>query len=447
METMMADRARSAGADTRLLSLSRRLLFAGRSWYFFDRLFCGTALQRVARIGYSQTARIPDHAVRVAFDLLECARSRRVVPDIGNAELALLDADGPLPQHPRYRAYWYDDERHAAVGMLIGADLVRRDGRYYVLELNHGPTITKRQQLYDTPYDPIVTSLVAAAKENGFRKLVPIAFKWDDVLPAQLRQAAGEAGIEVVPTACPLERPNAPRMIALPDPLERDTMYIIHSGLMTPLCRYIDNKWYVWQWLGEAIERALPRETKVTMPRTSDSFFFPDEDHGERWPNLVVKLANSARAAGVIAGRFADEAEARAALGLTNGQRVPTQLRRGFANSLLFYGSDHILYQSFVPPELDDEQHSQLVRLHLLIAPFGKAFVSTHVRASKKAVPDRIPPGVIRRDGRIVFNASFFRRTPPAWEEELQEVAADLAAATRAAITRKFETSPRALIT
>jgi hypothetical protein len=296
MERILVDHSPDGNRrDAQFSSLARRLTFAGHSWYFFVSLFCNRFLRPLARLGHSQTARIPDHAMRIGFDLLECFRTGSLVPDIGNPELALLDVDGALPQHPRFRSYWHDAGRHATVGMFIGVDLIRHRGRYHVLELNHGPSIyPRRRAMYDTPYDPIVSGLVAAAKAQGHTRVVPIAFGWNPLYVEEFERAGREYGLTIVPTNCPIERPGAARMVGLPDPLEPDTLYVIHSGLMSPLCRYVDNKWYTSKWLAHAIAHDLPPDTKLTIPRTSDAFFFPDEDNGPQWPNLVVTLAGGA---------------------------------------------------------------------------------------------------------------------------------------------------------
>ena len=443
MESIVVDPLSNGNRpDARLASLSRRLTFAGDSWFFYDRIFCSNALRRLARIGDSQTARVPDHATRIAFDLLECIRTGSVVSDIGNPELAMLDADGALPQHPRYRGYWYDPALHSSVGMFLGIDLIHYRDRYYFLEFNHGPSIyPRRRTLYDTPYDPFVSGIVTAAKEGGFERVVPIAFRWDSIWVDEFTRAGRELGLTVVPTNCPLEVRGVPRMLALPTPLEPKTMYVIHSGLWTPVCRYLDNKWYTSKWLGEAFARDLPRHTKVAMPETRDSFFFPDEEHGERWPNLVVKLAGGAASTCVITGRFDDEADARRTLGLTSGISVPRQLRVQYARSLLFSGRERVMYQAFIPPELDERGHPQLVRLHLLVTPTAATFLSAHYRVSRRQVPERVPRGIIGRDEAFIFNDCDYQRLPDAMERELRGVVADVGPAVQREIARKFQTS------
>ena len=433
---------RESRPDPGLASLSRRLAFAGGSWFFFDRLFCGRALRRIALVGSSQTARIPDHALRIGFDLLECIRTGSRVPAIGNPELAMLDVDGALPQHPRYRGYWYDAALHSSVGMIIGVDLIRHDGKYYILELNHGPSLNaRRRALYDTPFDPIVSELVFAAREHGFTRIVPIAFAWSRLWVEEFERAGREFGLTIVPTDCPVEHPGLARIVALPDPLEPKTMYVIHSGMMTPLCRYVDDKWYTSKWLAHAIEHDLPKDSRIAIPRTRDSFFWPDEDHGERWPNLVVKLASGAKSRSVIAGRFRDEADARRTLGLTGGVKVPRRLRLGFLNRLVYYGRERLIYQSFVPPELDAKQHAQLLRLHLFVSPLRTAFLSAHGRVSTRPLPERAPRGLISDDDRFIFNDAEYRSLPEETENELREVAAQLGQALQSAIVRRFRTS------
>jgi hypothetical protein len=231
-------------------------------------------------------------------------------------------------------------------------------------------------------------------------------------------------------------------MVALPRPLPPKTMFIIHSGLMSPLCRYLDNKWYTARWLEHAIVNEVPADSLLAIPPTSDTLVFPREERGTRWPNVVAKLAGGARSCHVIAGRFEDEAEARRALGLTGGHAIPRQLRSGFATSLLFYGRERVIFQEFIPPELDEREHARLYRLHLLVSPLCTMYLSAHLRTSRGRVPDRVPRGIIRRDNAFVFNDADYQLLSPAEEEEIRFVAGHLGTAMQRAIVRKFETTP-----
>jgi hypothetical protein len=425
-------------------SLARRLAFAGSSYHLFDKLFCSQPLARVSRIGDSQTARIPDHMARIAFDLFESARLRRWAPEIGNAELALLHATDPMPQHPRYLSYWHDPSLGSMVGMIVGIDLIRHNGKYYVIELNHGPAIyPRRRQMYDAPFDPLFSGLFDSAVSDGFRKIVMIAFNWDPIYVEEFARASLAYGMPIVPYNCPLKFPACPnRMFGLPDPLEPKTLYAVHGGLFTPPFRYLDNKWYASKWLNNAIRNEMPRETLVALPATHDNLVFPIEDHGPRWPNLVVKLAASARSIHVIAARFESLDEARKTLGVYEDGQIPKTLRSGFLNGTLFYGREHVLYQAYVPPELDENDHAQMLRLHIFVSPLRTMYLSAHTRISRKPIPERAPCGIIPADDAYVFNNADYALLTPETEADMRSVAADLGAAMQRAIVRKFQTGP-----
>lgn len=402
-------------------------------------------MARFSRIGDQQTARIPDHASKVAFDLLECARTMSLTPDIGNVDLALLTAEEPMPQHPRYLSYWNDPAIDSMVGMIVGIDLIHHAGKYYVIELNHGPSIyPRRREMYDTPFDPIFSRVFDAAKAHGFRKIVPLAFHWNPIYVEEFARASSAYGMPIVPYNCPLKFPECEnRMYALPDPLESNTLYVVHSGLMTPAFRYLDNKWYSSKWLERAIREEMPADTLVALPKTYDDFVFPIEEHGPRWPNLIVKLAASARSCHVVTGRFESADEAREALGITSDGDVPKRLRGGALRGLLFYGREHVLYQAYVPPDLDARGHAQMLRLHIFVSPLETMYLSAHMRTSRKPVPDRVPSGIFADDDAYVFNNADYSLLSPEIERDMRSVARDLGNAMQQAVVRKFETTPQ----
>lgn len=423
-------------------SLRRRLAFACETCFFFDRLGGYEPFSRFAVLGYWPVLRIPAHAARVGFDLLECLRTASRVPEIGDVESALLDTPLFVPQHPRYLSYWYDASIHSMVGMHVGIDLIHHGGRYYVIENNLGPSIyPRRRRLYRSEFDPIVLGITSTACELGFKTIVPIAYRWGELYVDEFRRVGGEyGGISVVPTNCPFGQPGgATWMTALPQPLAPGTMYVIHSGLTTAVIRYVDNKWYAHGWLERAIKNELPSDSLIAVPQTRDELSLPGEDHGARWPNLVIKLADSARSSHVIAARFDDEREAREALGLNGTMPVPRGLRLGFAKSLLF-GQDRVIYQEFIPPQLDSHGHAQMIRLHLLVSPLRTVFLSAHLRVSQQPVPARVPRGIIGQDNAFIFNRADYEPVSPEMECELRHVAEHLGRAMQSAIARKFET-------
>ena len=232
-------------------------------------------------------------------------------------------------------------------------------------------------------------------------------------------------------------------MVALPRPLAPETLYVIHAGLTGPVVRYIDDKWYTSRWLGLALESALLEGHLIALPTTSDRLIPALEDHGPRWPNLVVKLAGGARSRDVFMARFRDPDEAREALGLNGAISIPRPLRRGFAKSLLF-GQDRVIYQAFIPPEVDEDGHARLIRLHLFVSPLQDRVVSAHFRISPRPLPGRFPEGIVRDDDAFVFNNAVYRALPAEMDEELRWVADHLGVAVRLAVSQRFETGGRA---
>jgi len=421
-------------------SLVRRLKFARDSHLFFDRLICGTPLSVLARYRDWSIPRVPDHWARLAYDLVECLRTGHVVPDMGNAELALLHARGRIAEHPRYRSYWYDAARHSMVGMFAGADLIHHQGKYYVIELNQGPSMyTRRRAMYDSAGDPAFLTILSLARTFGFTTVAPIAFQWAEPYLDELPRLGREHGISVTPLQSPLRQtPAIPRILALPKPLARNTLYVEHSGLAGPAFRFLDNKWYASKWL----RQDLPSGGLVALPATSEELFVPSSAIDARWPNLVIKLAGGARSCNVLAARFEDEEEARRALGLEGGKRIPRQLRAGYAKNILLDGGDRVIYQEFIPPEIDERGHARMIRLHMFVSPLGTRFLSTHFRISRRPLPVGAPRGIIRRDDAFIFNDADYALLPPDMEEELRLVARDLGAAVQRALERTFQTTP-----
>lgn len=422
-------------------SMRRRILFARRSFLAWDRLFCVGPLSPLSHFRDWQTPRFGDHATRLLYDAIECLRTGTVVPELGNAELAPVDGIR-WPQHPRYRGYWYDGAAHSMTGMFVGVDMIRHGGKYYVIECNMGPSIyARRRAMYSDRFDPFIARILGTASSHGFEAVVPVALRWSAEYVEEWQRAGREYGVAVMPVNCPLHRTGAAaRIVALPDPLAPRTMYVLHSGLSAPAFTYVDNKWRLSMWLPRAIAEELPGGTRLALPATSERFFVPRTHDDPRWPNLVVKLAGSARSQHVLAARLADESEGREAFGLTRDDDIPRPLRAGYAKNLVLYGRDRVIYQEFIPPELDERGHARMIRLHLLVSPLGTTVLSSHFRVSRRPVPEHAPAGIIGQDDSFIFNNADYRLPPPDVEAELQEVGEQLGGLIQREVERRFET-------
>ena len=329
------------------------------------------------------------------------------------------------------------------VGMHLGVDLIRYEGRYYLLENNQGASIYRRRRdLYKTRLDPIVSGIVTKARGLGFDSVVPIAFRWQDFYFDEFRQAAEKYGIAAEPVSCPLPQGGqTPRVVALPQPLRAATMYVLHAGLTTPVTRFIDDKWQTAQWLERALREDLPKHSLLATPQTWDRLNFPLPDPGPRWPNVVAKLAGGSRSRNIIIARVRDEREARRLLGLSGRGTIPRRFRLGLLRGLLV-GQERVIYQSYIPPETDARGHAQMIRAHLFLAPMGSTLLSVHYRVARKPIPQGAFEGVVMHDGSYVFNEAEYRLPPPEVETEVAGVVEDLIGVMDCAIRRVFQTGP-----
>jgi hypothetical protein len=422
-------------------SIERRLAFAFRSRFFFERLTSRKPLSGLALAGQWPVAWLPAHAARLGYDLLECVRMARLVPSIGSVDLAPFDIRRPIRQPPRFLSYWHEPERNSMVAIHVGVDLIRHRDKYYVVETNHGPSIyPRRRRLYSSSFDPIVADIMHTARSFGCGTVVPIALRWNSLYNDEFERAGREYGITVRPTDCPVVWPETRnRLLALPHPLAPETIYWIHGGLFTPVHAYVTNKWHLLTWLRDAIDHHLPSDSPLAMPRAHDRLSFPLVDHGPRWPNLVAKLATRERSTCVICGRFDSTAEARRAFGLNGARGIPRQLRRRYLEGLLV-GRDRVIYQEYVPPEVDSEGRAQNIRLHMQVSPLRRAYMSAHLRISRRPVPDRVPSGIFGEDDAFIFNDCDYAPISPQMEAELRIVADHLGQAIHRAVTSTFET-------
>lgn len=421
-------------------SLQWRLDVAGDARYLWERVGSWGPLARVAMKGGWRAVEAATHLSRIALDLVESGRALGVVPELGNIEFALPQPHEPVAQQQRFPSYLEDQANNAVVAVHVGVDLIRNEGRYHVLENNYGSSINaRRRALYGLPLDPIVSGVARQAAALGFKRLVPIAYRWEDSYLAEFRAAEARFGVRIEPRVCPLPMPGLPRLVGLPSPLEPDTFYFLHSGLWTPVVRFLDNKWLMSRWLASALDELPPADTALALPRTREQLDFLLRDNGPRWPNLVVKLANGDRSKRVVAARFETVRQAREALGLVPGGSPPPRLRQNLVDTLI--GRDRMLFQDFIPPELDAGGYPQMVRLHMLVSPRGSGFLSAHLRVARLPTPERVPSGLIEDGTAFIFNVADYRSLPPGHEDEVRIVADQLSRAMHLGISKTFQTS------
>jgi hypothetical protein len=384
----------------------------------------------------------------VAFDVAEVVRRGGGVGRIGQPVLAALEDDVRLPQFPGSRSYWYDGERHALVGLHLGVDINRHDGRCYVIECNLGAAVRpSRRAIYDMPLDPFISEAVEIAREAGFQRIIFHANGWSAAYQEEFRVATRQSGIEVLAggPASPGASTGRP-MPSIPDPLPRNTMIVVFPSLGTPLSRFVHDKGEVARWLRESIE-ATPAIRHLAFVPTFDEPVIPDEPADPRWPNLVVKLANKDQGRFVAMGRFRNAEEAMAVLGMRSSRDVPAVFKVRRLDRALNRVLPRLrpIFQQFVPPEVVDGR-ARKVRLHVFLSPLVDRFLSAHATVAASDLPLDLQPG--RLDDSGGFNVSYsgngrqYLRLDDADERTLREVAREFGMVARTALTRKFETGP-----
>ncbi|MBI3596805.1 MAG: hypothetical protein HY203_06600, partial [Nitrospirae bacterium] len=390
--------------------------------------------------------RVPDRLATTAFDLMECVRAGRWLACVGQARQAIDAIASPIPQHPRYRGYWYDPSRNALVGMVLGLDIIQSSGRYYLLEMNlDAGLLPERHALYAERIDPLVAEIVAVGKELGFRRVVPYARHWSAEQVAEFIAAGTAAGVVVTPACFSfISSPGAEPITALPEALERDTFYLVFSSRHSPLDYYVHDKLCSARWFeagvrasGDGLVRSIPTYTRMTIPP-----LHPDP----RWPNLVAKLADFDMGQFVLMAKVRDEAEARAALGQDRPEAIPRAFRLSrlmrLGNFLTHRG--HLIYQPFIPPDIDSDGLIRKLRLMLLVSPLASRFLSVHAAVSPP--PDApLGFGTVTRDTTLLLTGLPGlprRRVERRVEEEAATAAAKIGPILDRAVRAKFLIGP-----
>jgi hypothetical protein len=238
--------------------------------------------------------------------------------------------------------------------------------------------------------------------------------------------------------------PGAEPIAALPEALERDTFYLVFSSRHSPLDYYVHDKLCSAHWFeagvrasGNGLVRSIPTHTRLTIPP-----LHPDP----RWPNLVAKFADFDKGQYVLMAKVRDEAEARAALGQDRPEAVPGAFRLSrlmrLGNFLTHRG--HLIYQPFIPPDIDSDGLIRKLRLMLLVSPLASRFLSVHAVVSPP--PDApLAFGTATRDTTLLLTGlpgMPRKRVEPRVEEEAAAAAAEIGRILDHAVRAKFLVGP-----
>jgi hypothetical protein len=427
-------------------SLIRRIRFAESCRYHLD----------VARNALGWRRRLDTfqwfyYALTLAFDLTEWVRTGVRISHPGRAQHAALLAPIRLEQDPRYRAYWYDPKGHALVGVLLGLDLHRFEGRYYLLEANLTAGLMKeRRALYNNQIDPFLGELIATARKFQFEQLVLYRRSWTSEYLEEFAAATRATGIRVVPASAMKQRgdPLVNPLTALPRELAANTMYVVCTAVSdSPIFEFLHHKRCMARWFADILAETEPSPLRLAAVPTYEEPRVPEGPFDPRWPNLVVKLANSDEGKDVLMGHFESKEHARQALGLSDDAvALPRQFKSRFDRywiDRLFPGTLTAVYQPFVPPEVV-EGFPMMIRMEMFISPLVDRYLSSHGTVGGEKLLEHAPRAVLLN--RCPYNVSVppgrFVRLDQRTENELREVAREFGALARGAIRKKFKVSP-----
>ncbi|MFH1278476.1 MAG: hypothetical protein ABIK65_08870 [Candidatus Eisenbacteria bacterium] len=428
-------------------SLDRRLRSAGDRRSAVDRLAGRVPLPGPLRPGLLSVPRVLERAGVIGYDLWESIRTGRPVPWFGEPRRAIQDAEGPVPQHPRYLTYWDDPENRTVMGVHLGLDIVHRDGQFHILEVNMDAALRPpRRALYEEPVDPLFRAIAGAARQGGFGKVVLHRYAWPAPWRAEIARAGEEAGIEALAASFPSAYHKPPHPLGgLPSPPPRETMFVFFSSRNTPVDYYVHDKECTERWLA----RGLAGRRKGDPPLHGVPSFaapdFPLPDNGPRWPNLVVKLADYDGGKYVRLARVRDEEEARRAFRIDAPGTVPKVIALSplprLVNRLTSRGK--VIFQPFIPYSLDERERPVTYRLHILVTPRATAFLSAHTLVGPERIPEELPFGLVPDHRVYVLSFSkgaSYGRVPGRIEEELRAIAPRIGAVVQKALDARFVT-------
>jgi hypothetical protein len=434
------DRGESLTETRQAASLRRRILFAGSAYYASHSLF--------ARFGMrpgSFHRWFSPFLARSLFDGVEMLRLCGSVPCPGQIHAVATKVSERLPQHPRYRGYWYDKENHSLVGMFLGVDAIRHNGRYHIIECNLNAALRpERRAMYPEHIDPYITKLAELAAANGFERVVAYQQRWNAIAYEDFRRASERYGVEFVAASHPLyDRTARVPMIGLPEPLQPRTIYVVFAHQRTPLSHFLHNKAASAAWLPDAIASQLGPESLAAGIPSYDRPTLPDVPTAPNWPNLVIKLASGDEGKFVAMGRFATVEDAHRALHLRAIGDIPSVFKLGrlYRAASALTAEQKVIYQPFIPPEINNG-FARTFRINVFISPLLNSYLSGHGIISCAAAPELLPFGLVQDIRPFLTSFSHdasYERPEPQVETELEKFARDFGIVANHAIKDRFE--------
>lgn len=375
-------------------TINKRILFAGTFKHIIFKLF-----NRL--IKNTDFYRITEAVGQYHYDLLQSICCKQVVKYFGTPNLLAAETERNIIQHPKYRSFYYDKNKNSVIGMHLGVDFIKNNNKFFPVDINLKADLSlNRRSIYKDEIDPILLNLQRIAIENNFKKIYCFADYWSRNYVREFESVNKKGLVRFVP-ATPHKTKNSSlkKMLALPEQLEENSMYLIFEPQHGPVDFYLTNHAYTNFWLDNYLKK---NEFKSSILSSIDSYTnimdIKLKNIG-KLPNLVVKLSGGGSAKYVKILKVDDASK-------LNEKDLLSYFNLSAYDKLKFFFGKHqkLIYQKFIPPEVNSTGCAQIIRSHLLVTPKVTSMLSCHRIVSNTTVPDNIESGLMQNDDALIVN-------------------------------------------
>jgi hypothetical protein len=431
-------------------SLSRRIEFAVYSKYYLSKLYAYV----IKVFPANPTFRLYNALLRfssIVFDFIESIRTFKLVPEFGEYRKSILKSPHKFDQHPYYPSFQYFQKTHTLIGLHLGADLIRNDGQYYLVELNLGPGIRKHMRdLYDREIDPIIMNYINYAQTHKYKKIRLINSVWEPYFQEEIVKARKKYSIDIQAISHIGEKPAKNfTWIKMPEDLESETLYSFFCSRQTAIGFLLHNKLCLYSWLEEKKRKFKLEISRLQSIPGSTKFDFPDSIFQEQyWPQFVVKLADWDKGKQVKIVKAKNRAHAKEILGIKSPDDFPKIFNLNIFQKIFgrISNKNARIYQHFIPLEFDEKRHLKSFRLHAFFAPNTSLFLSAQAIHGSKPIGEDIPYGIIPLDGSFIsaiYHGAFYRAASNEEKIEQIELTKELGLVINDLIAEKFVIKPQ----
>ena len=356
------------------------------------------------------------------------------------ADLAVSFARA-LPQEPPYRSYWDELSRNRTIAKLIGIDLLPgRDG-FWFIESNVNPALVEeRSILYRT--DPLIETMIATAREGGYRRLIYLDNHADGIDPAfagRLTAEAAATGLELqIHNMLNVPTDAFARSYGLTDDGASNVLVVQPRAYRSCLDRILTFKTFSYAVLEEF--KSEHDEPDLLLPAWGRRPVLEAAGDDESFPNLVYKQPNLDQGQGLVFVKARDQGHA-----LSLASSIPSAIKKTTLKDRLagLAADPDALWQSYVVPRFAEERRPYVVRAHVLLSPRGPQFLSAHRVVSRINVPRRLDFGIVADARPYLVNRSFggtYARVPTDEERLVRQAALAVCRGLAQAVERAFVT-------